>query len=101
MAIYSYRAADSTYLVYALMRTGEAFSYAGRPDGDRWILDFVPPTHDVQQRPQQRLRMVITVQQDTIRFVEEYSENGGPWQVSEDYRHLRIQSSIEPSARRP
>jgi hypothetical protein len=92
MTIYSYRAADSTFLVYALMRTGEAFSYAGRPDGNRWLFDFLPHAHDLRSDQRHRLRMVITVQPDTIRFVEESSENGGPWQVTEDYRHVRIDS---------
>ena len=101
MAIYSYRASDSTYLVYALMRTGEAFLYAGRPFGDRWILDFLPHADDLRWRPAQRVRMVITVQSDTLRFVEESSENGRPWQVSEEYRYIKVRASGGSPARRP
>lgn len=101
MAIYSYRASDSTYLVYALMRTGEAFLYAGRSVGDRWVMDFLPHAGDLRWRPAQRVRMVITVQSDTIRFVEESSENGGPWQISEDYRYVRVRASNGAPTRRP
>ena len=86
--IYSYRGRDSTYIVTALLATGQVWTYLGRPEGNKWIFDFQP------NRPNdtQRLRMVVTVARDTIHFVEESSEGGGPWRITEDYRHVRVRS---------
>jgi hypothetical protein len=87
--IYSYRGRDSTYIVTALLATGQLWTYHGRPDGNRWTFDFQ------SDRPgnTQRLKMVVTIARDTIHFIEESSENGGPWRVTENYRHVRVQRS--------
>lgn len=86
--IYSYRGRDSTYLVTALLANGQVWTYLGRPVGNQWIFDFQ------SDRPSntQRLRMVLTVAPDTIRFVEESSESNGPWRTTEDYRHVRVRA---------
>jgi hypothetical protein len=85
MTIYSYRNRDSTYVVNALIASGQLFTYAGRIDGDRWVLDFQGTAGAGQ-----RLRMVVTPGPNAIRFVEESSENSGPWQVTEDFTHVRV-----------
>jgi len=91
---YSYRGRDSTYIVTAFIATGPVWTYHGRPNGDQWTFDL---QGDRPNNPQ-RLRMIVTVARDTLRFVEESSENGGPWRVTEDYRHVRV--SRTPSGRR-
>jgi hypothetical protein len=83
--IYSYRNRDSTYVVNVLIASGQLFTYAGRIDGDRWVLDFQGTAGAGQ-----RLRMVVTPGPNAIRFVEESSENSGPWQVTEDFTHVRV-----------
>jgi hypothetical protein len=87
--IYSYRGRDSTYIVTALLATGQVWTYFGRPEGNEWIFNF---QSDPASNPQ-RLRMVVTVAKDTIHFVEESSENRGPWRITEDYRHVRVRHS--------
>jgi hypothetical protein len=86
--IYSYRGRDSTYVVTALLATGQVWTYHGRPEGNKWVFNLQPDRPETTQR----LRMVLTVAADTIHFVEESSENGGPFQITEDYRHVRIRS---------
>ena len=84
--IFSYRGRDSTYIATAFLATGQVWTYHGRPDGDKWVFDLQADRPNIPQR----LRMVITVARDTIHFIEESSENGGPWSVTEDYRHVRM-----------
>lgn len=84
--IYSYRGRDSTYIVTALLATGQVWTYHGRPDGNRWTFDLQSNRPDNPQR----LRMIVTVVADTIHFVEQSSEQGGPWKITEDYRHVRV-----------
>ncbi|CAN5810637.1 hypothetical protein BH23GEM9_BH23GEM9_37700 [soil metagenome] len=84
--IYSYRGRDSTYVVTTFLATGPVWTYHGRPDGNRWVFDL----HSERADTAQRLRAILTVAGDTIHFVEESSENGGPWRVTEDYRHIRV-----------
>jgi hypothetical protein len=86
--IYSYRGRDSTYVVTALLATGQVWTYVGRPDGKKWVFELQP------DRPNstQRLRMLVTVAADTIHFVEESSEGNGPWRITEDYRHVRVRA---------
>ena len=62
--IYSYRGRDSTYVVTALLATGQVWTYHGRPDGNTWVFDLQ------SDRPEatQRLRMVLTIAGDTIHF---------------------------------
>lgn len=86
--IYSYRGRDSTYIVTALLATGQVWTYLGRPEGNRWIFDF----QSDRPKSTQRLRMIVTVARDTIHFIEESSEGGGPWRITEDYRHVRVRS---------
>jgi len=86
--IYSYRKADSTYTVTVMLSGGQLWSYAGRPEGDRWMFYLANAGADRALR----LRQVIVVAADTLRFVEEVSENGGPWRLtdaSEDYVYVR------------
>lgn len=84
--IYSYRGRDSTYVVTALLGTGQVWTYEGRVQDGRWVFDRVFDRPDVTQR----LRMVVTPAGDTIHFIEESSENGAAWKVTEDYRYVRI-----------
>ena len=86
--IYSYRRADSMYTVTVMLPGGQLWSYAGRPEGNRWTFYIANSGADRAIR----LRQVIVVAADTLRFVEEASENGGPWRltdVSEDYVYVR------------
>lgn len=86
--IYSYRRADSTYTVTVLLPGGQVWNYAGRPEGERWVLYLQNARPDRGQR----LRQVIVTAADTLRFIEEVSENGGPWRLtdpSEDYTYVR------------
>jgi hypothetical protein len=88
MAIFSYRGADSTYLLTVFLANGQVWRYEGRPDGDRWVFELVASRPDSP-----RLRQVVMPAGDTIRFIEEVSENGGPWRLSdpsEDYTHVRV-----------
>jgi hypothetical protein len=89
MLIYSYRGSDSTYTVTVLLAGGQLWSYAGRPAGNRWELNLV----SVRPDGPLRLRQVIVALPDTLHFVEEVSENGGPWRLSdpsEDYRYVKV-----------
>lgn len=82
--VHSYR--SQTYVVYAVMGNGPAWTYTGGPEGDRWVFNF---QSDRPNNPQ-RLRMVITPAKDRIRFVEESSTNGADWQTTEDYTQVRV-----------
>ncbi len=91
MMIYSYRRSDSAYTVTVLLPAGQVWTYAGRPEGDQWIFYLDKP----QLGDGQRLRQVIKSSADTLHFVEEVSENGSPWRLtdaSEDYSYVRIAS---------
>jgi len=88
MAIFSYRGADSTYLLTVFLANGQVWRYEGRPDADRWVFDLVPSRPDSP-----RLRQVLIPAGDSIRFLEEVSENGGPWRLSdpsEDFTYVRV-----------
>lgn len=84
LLIHSYR--GQTYVTYAVMGNGPAWTYTGGPEGDRWIMNLqsTNPTNP------QRLRMVITPAKDRIRFVEQSSTNGTDWSTTEDYTHVRV-----------
>jgi hypothetical protein len=92
MMIYSYRRSDSTYPVTVLLAGGQVWNYAGRPEGDRWVFNLVSARSDGAQR----LRQVIAVGADSLHFLEQVSENGGPWRLtdaSEDYRYVRARNT--------
>ena len=92
MMIYSYRRSDSTYTVTVLLSGGQVWSYAGRPEGDRWVFYLANSRPDAPQR----LRQVIATSADTLHFVEEVSQNGGPWRLtdaSEDYKYVRASNT--------
>lgn len=84
LRVHSYR--SGTYAVFVAIGDGPAMTYAGGPDGDRWIFNM---QWDRPDNPQ-KLRQVITPTKDRIRFVEESSENGGPWKITEDYSYVRV-----------
>jgi hypothetical protein len=89
VVIYSYRGADAMYLVTVLLAGGQVWRYEGQLEGDRWVLNLV----SARPNSPQRLRQVVIPAGDTIRFMEEVSENGGPWRLSdpsEDYSHVRV-----------
>lgn len=91
MMIYSYRRSDSTYIVTVLLPGGQLWSYAGRPEAERWVFYLTSP----RLGDTLRLRQVITASADTLHFVEEVSENDGPWRLtdaSEDYTYVRAAS---------
>ena len=83
----SYRERDSTYLAHFAFAGGETLTYTGRLDGDRWVMNL-------QSTPllpsNLRLRTIITRVGTSVRYVEEASEDGGPWSVTEDYRYRRV-----------
>ncbi len=92
VVIYSYRGADAMYLVTVFLAGGQVWRYEGQLDGDRWVLNLVSARPDSPQR----LRQVVIPKGDTIRFMEEVSENGGPWRLSdpsEDYSYVRVRSA--------
>ena len=84
LRVHSYR--RGTYEVFVAIGDGPTMTYTGGPDGDRWIFNFQSDRPDNPQR----LRQVITPTGDKIRFVEESSENGGPWTITEDYSYVRV-----------
>ncbi len=84
LKVFSYR--QETYVAFAAMGDGLSSTYTGGPDGDRWIFNV---QSDRPNNPQ-RLRIVITPTNDRLRFVEESSMNGGPWQTTEDYTYVRV-----------
>jgi hypothetical protein len=88
MAIFSYRGADSTYLLTVLLANGQVWRYEGRPDADRWTFELVS-----SRSGSTRLRQVLIPTGDTIAFLEEVSEDGGPWRLSdpsEDFTYVRV-----------
>lgn len=87
MHILSYRAEDSTYVVYFAFPGGDNLLYHGRVEGDRWIMDMQPSPLLPKNK---RFREIITPTENGLRFVEEVSTDGGPWTVSEDYRMRRV-----------
>ena len=87
MYIMSYREEEDSYIVHHAFAGGAAVTYLGKFDGERWLLDMVsapglPKTH--------RFREIITAVPEGIRYVEERSIDGGPWEVTEDFRHRRV-----------
>lgn len=85
MAIYSYDRRDSTYVYYGAFPNG-TFHLVGRPDRDGWRFE---PVGQIDERPLQ-LRYHLTPVAGGVRYVEEASENGAPWRVTEDYVLLRV-----------
>jgi hypothetical protein len=85
--VLSYRGSDSTYVAHFAFPGGSTLTYHGRPEGDRWIMNLQPtplvPANN-------RLRTIITAVPQGLRFMEESSVDGGPWKVTEDYRHRRL-----------
>jgi hypothetical protein len=84
LRVHSYR--GGTYTVFVAIGDGPTMTYAGGSDGDRWIFNLQSDRPDNPQR----LRQIITPTKDRIRFVEESSENGGPWKTTEDYSYVRV-----------
>lgn len=101
LAVYSYERRDSTYVYYGAFPNG-TFHLVGRPDGDGWRFE---PAGQTDEHPL-RLRYHLTPVDGGIRHVEEASENGGPWRVTEDYtlrrsspptRALQADGSSDPA----
>jgi hypothetical protein len=91
MAVYSYRGGDSTYTLTVFLSGGQVWRYAGRPEGSRWTFYLQGNRPDA---PPPRLRQIIVALGDTLRFIEEASEDGTTWRLSdpsEDYRSLRVE----------
>ena len=87
MYVLSYREADSTYIAHFAFAGGDNLVYHGRLEGERWVLNLQPtPLLPANKR----LREIITVVPEGLRYVEEQSVDGGPWTVTEDYRRRRI-----------
>lgn len=82
--VHSYR--QQTYVVVAFMGDAPTFTYTGGPEGERWVFNLQSDRPDNPQR----LRIVITPTNDRIRFVEESSDNNGPWKTTEDYTYVRV-----------
>ena len=88
LMVYSYRRGDSSFVATVFLAGGQIWEYAGRPEGERWVL------YRQRTRPDapQRFRQVIRVAGDTLHFMEEASAGGGPWQLtdpSEDYKYVK------------
>lgn len=89
MAVYSYRGGDSTYTLTVFLAGGQVWRYAGRPEGSRWTFYLQGNRPDA---PPPRLRQIVVASGDTLRFIEEASEDGNTWRLSdpsEDYRSVR------------
>jgi hypothetical protein len=85
--VLSYREADSTYIAHFVFPGGSTLTYYGRPEGDRWMMNLQPtPLWPANHR----LRTIISAVPEGLRFVEESSVDGGPWKITEDYRHRRL-----------
>ena len=87
MYIMSYREESDIYIVHHAFAGGDTVTYHGKFDGERWMMEMVsapglPKTH--------RFREIITAVPDGVRYVEERSVEGGPWEVTEDYRFRRV-----------
>lgn len=87
MYIMSYREEDDIYIVHHAFAGGANLTYHGKFDGERWIMEMVsapglPKNH--------RFREIITEVPEGVRYVEERSVGGGPWEVTEDYRFRRV-----------
>jgi hypothetical protein len=98
LLVYSYRGSDSTYTVTVFLTGGQVWHYAGRVDGERWTFDLVSPVVNAAVR----IRQVVRTTPDSLHFVEEVSENGGPWRLtdpSEDYRMVRQRSTRSMGSR--
>ena len=87
MYILSYGERDSTYVAYFAIPGGENVVFHGTPGEDGWVMEL-QPTPLVPKGL--RLRTTITRTAGGLRFVDERSMDGGPWQVAEDYQHRRI-----------
>ena len=85
--ILSYRESDSTYVAYFAIPGGQNVIFHGTPREDGWVMEL-QPTPLVPDGL--RLRTTITRTAGGLRFVDESSMKGGPWQVLEDYQHIRI-----------
>ena len=85
--VMSYRGRDSTYVSHLAFPGGATLTYHGRIEGARWIMNLEP---NPSTPANLRIRTIITPEPDALHFVEEASEDGGAWQVTEDYRHLRV-----------
>ena len=85
--ILSYREADSTYIAHFAFPGGATLVYHGRPEGTRWVMNLQPTPFWPANN---RLRTIITAIPEGLRFVEESSVDGGPWKITEDYRHRRV-----------
>ena len=78
---------DSTYVAHHAFADGTTFTYHGRIEGDRWIMNLQPTPF---WPANQRLREIITPVPGGMRYVEELSVDGGPWKVTEDYRQRKV-----------
>ena len=87
MYIVSYRESDSTYIAYFAIPGGQNVVYQGTPKEDGWVMEL-RPTPLVPDGL--RIRTTVTRTEDGLRFVDERSTNGAPWQITEDYRNRRI-----------
>ena len=86
--VMSYRGRDSTYIAHFAFPDGQTLTYHGRIEGERWVMNLQPtPLFPATLR----LRTIITSEPDGLRFVEEASEDGGAWRVTEDYRYRRVE----------
>ena len=65
MAIFSYRGADSTYLLTVLLANGQVWRYEGRPDADRCTIDA--PDARRSTRPTSRGACNPTRGRDSVR----------------------------------
>ncbi|HVL66357.1 MAG TPA: hypothetical protein VM364_03750 [Vicinamibacterales bacterium] len=95
MHVLSYDAHAGKYVAWFAFAGGETLHYVGSVDGDRWVMEM-QPTPLVPAGL--RLRTIITPTANGMRFVEEGSKDGGPWEIGEDYRHKRVSVGDPPSA---
>jgi len=88
--VLSYRDGDSSYVAHFAFPSGATLTYNGRIEGERWVMNLQPsPLFPASLR----LRTIVTVEADGLRFVEEASEDGGAWRKTEDYRYRRVTSA--------
>ena len=80
MSMFSFRAADSTYLYYGLRAGGGVEALEGHPQGGGWVFESDSGTGSARRR----VRVTIAPPVDgSMRFIEETSAGDGPWKRDE------------------
>lgn len=80
----SYREEDDIYIVHHAFADGADLTYHGTFDGERWMRGWC------RRRDCRSLIAFAKSSPEGIRYVEERSLDGGPWEMTEDCRFRRL-----------